>query len=164
MHMTLLDDTELADELQQELLGTIPLTRAMQLRVERVGRDALLLAAPLAPNANDKGCAFGGSMASLATLACWGLVRSLLLREGMVADIYVQDSQIDYLAPVWTELCAEARLAGDADPRAFVETFRSRGRARIALVATIDTGVDSQARCAARLHARFVAKRREEQP
>lgn len=140
------------------MLGSIPLTRAMQLCVRAYDGTRLQLAAPLDPNANDKGCAFGGSLVSLATLSCWGLARSVLLEQGLQADIYVQDSTIEYLAPVWTELLATAVIADDASPQAFIDTFRSRGRARLALCAQIDSG----GVVAARMRARFVAKRRED--
>ena len=49
----------------------IPLARAMALTVAGYDGATLALAAPLAPNGNDKGCAFGGSLASLMTLAGW---------------------------------------------------------------------------------------------
>ncbi len=51
---------------------------------------SLTLAVPLAPNINDKGCAFGGSLTSLMTLASWGVVELALARavgaEGERAD------------------------------------------------------------------------------
>jgi thioesterase domain-containing protein len=144
--------------LEHELLSTIPLTRGMQLRVVRFAGAELELAAPLAPNVNDKGCAFGGSMASLMTLASWGLARLVLRERGFDPDIYVQDSHIDYLAPVWTELRICARAQEGHSLADFVSMYAARGKARISLCAEVD--VAGQA--AARLSARFVAKRREE--
>ena len=57
-----------------EHLRLIPQVLAMQVQLagERDGR--LCLRAPLGPNVNDKGTAFGGSLVSLMTLAGWCLV------------------------------------------------------------------------------------------
>lgn len=144
--------------LENELLTTIPLTRAMQLRVVAFDGLGIELHAPLAPNVNDKGCAFGGSMASLMTLASWGLARLALRAQGLAPDIYVQDSNIEYLAPVWGDLEVHACAAPGHSLPEFVAMFQARGKARITLSATIG----GQSQPAARLTARFVAKRREE--
>ena len=96
----------MARELERELLDEIPLARAMALTVAGYDGATLALAVPLGPNGNDKGCAFGGSLASLMTLAGWGLVHLALKARGHAADIYVQDSTIHYLAPVWQDFGA----------------------------------------------------------
>jgi thioesterase domain-containing protein len=144
--------------LEHELLTTIPLTRAMQLRVERYDGIELELAAPLGPNVNDKGCAFGGSMASLMTLASWGLTRLALRDHGASPDIYVQDSHIEYLAPVWSDLSIVARAQPGHSLADFVAMFLARGKARVSVSAEVLVAGQP----AARLSARFVAKRREE--
>lgn len=150
----------LANELETELLSTIPLTRTMQIRVVDYDGNSLRLAAPLSPNINDKGCAFGGSLASVMTLACWGLARSALAESGHEADIYVQDSHVEYLAPIWTEIVATATPVAGKSLADFVAMFRTRGKARISLQAR----VENLGQEAARLTARFVAKKREEKP
>lgn len=150
-----------AAALQAELLATIPLTRAMAIEVGVYDGHTLHLRAPLAPNVNDKGCAFGGSMASLLTLACWGLAKLAIEESGAPpADLYVQDSKIDYLAPVWTDLDVRASAAEGAALQDFVRQYGERGKARISLTAILG----SSAAPAARMEARFVAKRREEKP
>ena len=135
-------------------LDEIPLTRAMQIVLRDYDGDRLSLSAPLAPNVNDKGCAFGGSLASLLTLAGWGLVVLKLKALGRDCDIYVQDSTIRYLAPLWTDLIAHAELAGGETWDAFAATLGARGRARLRLTcrAPLVEGGD-----ACTLDARFVA-------
>jgi thioesterase domain-containing protein len=141
--------------LERALREGIPLARAIDLRVADYDGNRLALSAPLAPNVNDKGCAFGGSMSSLLTLAAWGLVNLKLAEAGLAADVYVQDAQLSYLAPVWGELVAEAYADGDLWPT-FIATLRDKGRARITMEAEI-AGLDG-AGTAARQTARFVAK------
>lgn len=142
--------------LEEFLLDSIPLARAMQLRIREWSPARLVLTAPLAPNINDKGCAFGGSLASLATLAPWALLELALRAEGLAADIFVADATIRYLAPIWEDIRVEAEPAAGAELAEFIRTLRTRGRARIAMQARV---------CAAEAEAcvqeaRFVAKLR----
>jgi thioesterase domain-containing protein len=148
------DNDELATQFEQQLLADIPLARAMQLRVAGSDKDRLRLAAPLAPNINDKGCAFGGSLVSLMTLVGWGLIVLRLRALGRSCDIYVQDSMVRYMAPVWSDFVAEAQLAEGESWEAFLATLEQRGRARLRVVCRVPLDDDS---AAATLEARFVA-------
>src|SRR5829696_2656815 len=71
---------ELARQLEATLHRQIPLTRAMQLRVQDFDGHELRIAAPLGPNVNQHTTAFGGSLAAATTLAGWGMVW-LILRD-----------------------------------------------------------------------------------
>lgn len=154
--MTTRDRATAAAELQADILQHIPLARAMDLAVTRYSGSEIEMTAPLAPNINDKGCAFGGSMASLLTLAGWGLIELGLRAEDLDCDLYIGDSQLRYHAPVWGELRCSARLAEGSTLEALVASLRERGKGRVDVVCEIagDEGV------AATLGARFFAKRR----
>ncbi|GAB6196454.1 YiiD C-terminal domain-containing protein [Lysobacter xanthus] len=115
----------------------MPPVRALQVSIDAFDGERLRLSAPLAANVNDKGCAFGGSLASLMTLACWGRVWLEVHAAGLDCDIYVADSHIRYLAPLYDDLVAEALLADGAQWSTFVSTLRAKGRARIELVARV---------------------------
>ena len=132
----------------------MPPVASMGLGVEHYDGERLRLHAPLDRHVNDKGCAFGGSLVSLMTLAGWGLVTLRVQAAGLEADVFVADSQVDYLAPLFADLRAEARLAEGADWGGFADTLRGRGRARANLVAQVplpDGGI------ACRCRARYVA-------
>lgn len=117
-------------------LCAIPLARTMRIEIAGAGDGKLHLRAPLAPNINDKGSAFGGSLASLMTLAGWGLATWQLARAGLPADVYVADSSVRYLAPLYDALEAEAWLE-EGDWEGFAGTFRQRGRARCRIAARV---------------------------
>ena len=51
------------------------------------------------------------------------------------ADVYVADSHVRYLAPVYEDLQAQAQAADEADWEVFLATFAQRGKARIDVVA-----------------------------
>jgi len=132
----------------------MPPVAALQLRIAGFDGDCLRLQAPLSAHVNDKGCAFGGSLASLMTLAGWGLLTVRLQQAALSADVYVADSNVRYRAPLHADLDAEARLADDAPWDAIVAALRERGRARAFVDACVrlpDGG--SAAEC----RARFVA-------
>ena len=151
-------ETEVVDTLalERHIRETVPLARAMDVTVADYDGTRLVLAAPLAPNVNDKGCAFGGSMISLLTLAGWGLVTLKLNAAGLSADVFVQDSAISYLSPVWEEILAEAGAGPDESWDDFCATLRGRGRARISVEAEVAAAQGGLV--AARFTARFVAK------
>ncbi|HZP67029.1 MAG TPA: YiiD C-terminal domain-containing protein [Rudaea sp.] len=139
---------------ERELLAEIPLARAMELRVRGYADDELVIAAPLPPNVNDKGCAFGGSLVSLLTLAGWGVVTLKLADLGRNCDVYVQDSHVRYVAPVWADFTARARLADGESWPAFADALAAKGRARIRVHCRVPLADGGDA-CT--LEARFVA-------
>ncbi|SDZ24442.1 thioesterase domain-containing protein, putative [Lysobacter sp. yr284] len=114
---------------------SMPPVAAMNVGISGYDGKRLRLRAPLSHHVNDKGCAFGGSLASVMTLASWGLVSLGLELADLRAEVFVADSQIRYLAPLFGDLEVQAELADGADWDLFVQTLRGRGRARTGLVA-----------------------------
>jgi thioesterase domain-containing protein len=150
----------LSDQLLEHLdahYRGMPPVAAMQVSIAGYDGEHLRLRAPLTHNVNDKGCAFGGSLSSLMTLAAWGLVTLHVQAAGMEADVYVADSQVRYLAPLFDDLEAEAHASPESDWHDFLATLSQKGRARTELVArvTLPDGRD-----AATFRARFVAFRK----
>ena len=136
--------------------AAMPPVAAMRLRAVARDGDGLRLHAPLAANVNDKGCAFGGSMASAMTLAGWGLLTLRLAEAGLAAEVYVADSQLRYLRPLYADLLAEASLAPDTDWDAVLRGLRERGRARASVQARV---LDPEGRVVADFVGRFAALR-----
>jgi thioesterase domain-containing protein len=136
---------------------SMPPIVAMQARLAGYGDGRLRVAAPLAVNVNDKGCAFGGSLTALMTLAGWSLVTLRLWQAGVQADVFVADSQVRYLAPLYADLEAEAMAAEGESWDAFIATLRARGRARIGITALVQLPAGGMA---SDLQGRFVAKRK----
>ena len=128
------------------------------LGVRPLGYDGkvLRLGAPLAANINDKGCAFGGSLSGLMTLAGWGWITLRLQLAGLDAEVYVADSQVKYLSPVYEDLVAEAMPAVDESWEQFTDTLQRYGKARMAMQARVPMKAGGEA---AVLTGRFVAMR-----
>jgi thioesterase domain-containing protein len=143
------------DALNRHLHGMPPVA-AMQVHAVAFDGEVLRLQAPLAANMNDKGCAFGGSMSGLMTLAGWGLLTLKMEEAGLPAEVYVADSHVRYLKPLYADLHGEARLGPDVDWDAFLRSFRDRGRARAGVLATL---CDPEGAVVAELSGRFAALR-----
>jgi len=129
-------DTERAERLERYMHAHIPLVTQMQVKVASLDQAGLTLTAPLAPNINHERTAFGGSLASLMILACWGYLWSSL-DEGRGSRIVVKDGQLDYLKPVTDTLRAQCAPADAQALLKFRDTLARRGRARIELKAEI---------------------------
>jgi thioesterase domain-containing protein len=141
-------------ELQHELHDTIPLVRALGLSVRRARSGLIEFGATLAPNINDKGCAFGGSLASLLTLACWSVLRVHTWQEQQVADIFVHTSRMNYIAPIWQDFTVHAQLDAAALAQ-FSATLAEKGKAAALIHAHVRVGD----LVAVSMESRFVAKR-----
>src|SRR6476620_11139264 len=114
----------------QALYAAMPPVAALQLRIAGFDGDALRLEAPLAAHVNDKGCAFGGSLASLMTLAGWGLLTLRLQAAGLAAEVYVAESATQYRALLYADLEAAAWLAERTPWDQLLAELRERGRLR----------------------------------
>jgi thioesterase domain-containing protein len=121
------------DYLQNRIVGEFSLARHIGIVVESADDDAVVLCAPLAPNANYKGTAFGGSLYSVAVLTGWAWVTRYLAARGVTADAVIQESSTRFLTPVQGEL----RASAVAPPVAQIDKFRKmlqragRGRIRV---------------------------------
>ena len=125
MNDDLLRDTE------RFLHEQIPLTRAMGVRLESYDGEQLVVTAPLEPNHNHLGTAFGGSLSALTTLTGYAM---LWLQLGdRNAHIVIRESNIRYKRPVRGTLRAICLRPEDASLAAFKATFQSTGKAHIKL-------------------------------
>lgn len=123
-------------EIEAFLHEKIPLARAMGVRVESCDAEAFVLTAPLEPNHNHLGTAFGGSLAALATLTGYACLWHAL--DDRDAHVVIRRSELDYRHPVTGALRAVCRRPEEAQLASFRSTFAKAGKARIALEVTIE--------------------------
>ena len=121
------------DYLQNRIVGEFVLARHIGIIVESADDSAVVLRAPLAPNANYKGTAFGGSLYSVAVLTGWAWVTRYLAARDLPADAVIQESNVRFLAPVHGELRASAAAPTDAQIDKFRKMLQRAGRGRIRL-------------------------------
>jgi thioesterase domain-containing protein len=105
----------------------------MGIVVEAANDEELVLRAPLAPNANHKGTAFGGSLYSLAVLTGWAwLTRDLAVRK-LDAAAVIQESNMRFLLPVHGEMRASIEIPAGPEVAKFHKMLLRAGRGRIRL-------------------------------
>ncbi len=138
-------------ETEKFLHEKIPLTRAMEVRVESEDEHQLTLTAPLAANHNHLGTAFGGSLAALAMLTGYALLWLELGDRG--AHIVISESTLQFRRPVRGELRANCRRPDDL--AAFRETFTAKGKARLQL----EVVIENEGEVAVKFRGTYVARR-----
>lgn len=121
------------DEITAYLHAHIPITGALGAAAVLWDGERLRLAAPLAPNLNHRGTAFGGSMSALAVLAGWGVLHLGLRARGVDGRLVVQRSAMEFLAPADGDFSATAALPPRDAWRRFLATYERHGRARVAV-------------------------------
>ncbi|MBB6522053.1 YiiD C-terminal domain-containing protein [Pseudoteredinibacter isoporae] len=85
---------------------------------------------PLAPNINDKQTAFGGSIATLATLSGWSLVTLLSRHLGRPAQVVVYHSEQRFTASIEQDFYSVARIDAQ-DYQTFCNTLSQEPKAKV---------------------------------
>ncbi|MFT0213344.1 YiiD C-terminal domain-containing protein [Pseudomonas sp. F1_0610] len=132
----------------------IPLTHALDIRVQQWQNQQLQLKIPLAPNTNHKQTMFGGSVYCALTLAGWGWLY-LRLKEALITEgeIVIHGGNVEYPAPVNSDAIVTCNPPDEAQWKKFVTLFQRRGRARLTLISEIHTATGE---LAARLEGQYV--------
>lgn len=129
-----------ASFLQRLIDVDIALAKHIGVLVESADDHTLVLSAPLKPNANHKGTAFGGSLYSLAALAGWAWVTRHLAIRDISAEAVIQGSNMRFLQPVHGELRAHLLAPAAADIDKFRKMLERAGRGRIELRVELRNG------------------------
>lgn len=150
-------DNEWLEAFRQLIKHEIPLSNAMQLEILDYQDNCLSARAPLDPNINDKGSAFGGSQAALMTLVAWGVVWLETRKAGLDCDIVIHKGEITWLRPLRDEILIQCQLP-DADTiKLFKQTYTNKGKAALDLYVTTSDGenITSEFNC------RYVALKKD---
>ena len=126
-----------ASALTRYLHANIPLTSAMQLEALSAAPERVVLRLPLDANRNHKGTMFGGSLAALATLACWSLIHVRMQADGIAGELVVTRSEIDYTAPVAAACTAVCEFSDDAAWERCKRLLARRNAGRLSLTSGV---------------------------
>lgn len=142
--------------LETYLTEQIPIAGALGVQVLASAPPRVVLEAPLGPNINHMRSAFGGSVASLATLAGWCLVHVQLDEMGLEVDIVIQRSSMDFTAPAQAAFRASCALEDTGAWSRLARTVTRFGRGRIHL----EVPVEADGRRVGSFEGTYVALRR----
>ncbi len=135
------------DRFEADCRRDIPLLTAMQMSF--VGYDdlALTMEAPLAPNINNKGTAFGGSIASICLFGGWAVATLGFMDNGVDnTEIVVFRNSMTFERPARGLLTVEARVE-PAEFEPVLTRLRDGDPGRIRFDVNVDTFHDGK-RCA----------------
>ncbi len=119
--------------LQGLIEGEIVLAKHIGVQVEAADDANLVLRAPLAPNANHQGTAFGGSLYSLGALAGWAWATRYFATRDIPAYAVIQESNMRFLLPVRGAPSAHLVAPAAAEIDKFRKMLERAGRGRIQL-------------------------------
>lgn len=125
-------------ELEVYLHTHIPLTQAMHVSVVSIEAQHLILQAPLKPNINPHHTVFGGSVATMATLAAWCLLHTRLDAEGIANNLVVRRSTVEYDKPIAGDFRASASLEAPEQWEKAMELLKQRGKVKIAVTSVLE--------------------------
>jgi len=125
-------------ELERYIHEHIPLSKAMGVSVVSVDESGVALEAPLGPNINHRGSAFGGSASALAILAGWALLHVRLHAVGVADRLVIQRNTMEYQQPILGSFTARSRLVRPDRWTHFTAMLARRGKARIAVAAQLE--------------------------
>jgi thioesterase domain-containing protein len=141
-------------ELLQFLHEQIPLTKTMGLSIISIDHTGARIKAPLAPNHNHLGSAFGGSLSTMMILSGYILVYHSLLQRKLSGHVILSREESKYLLPVTTEIEVFAKAPTEEEWKKFEEGITRKGIARIQIRSEINQGNS----LAAEFTGEFVAK------
>ena len=134
-------------EFEAECRAEIPLLTAMQLSFVGYDNLALTMEAPLAPNINNKGTAFGGSIASICLFGGWA-VSTLAFADHDIhnTEIVVFKNEMTFERPATGHLVIKAMLKPE-DFEPCLARLMAGDRKRIRMNIHVDLYHDEE-RCA----------------
>ena len=128
------DKKVLCNQLQSIWYEQIPLSKAMQMRIESFDGDLLATRAVLEPNVNVHGTAFAGSLYAIQALTGWGMMHLQLKLNHLDASIVIASGQINYAKPVAEEIVVHCDFGEHA---AAMDKLKASGKGRFPLTCRV---------------------------
>ena len=135
---TNMESEHLSSRLQQYLLKRIPISKGLGISITEASLEEIRITAPLAPNLNHHGTAFGGSVSAVAILAGWTLVYARLEAERQFPAVVIQHNEIRYVTPIDGAFAARARLARPEKWSHFLQGLSRHGKARTIVAVEVE--------------------------
>ena len=123
--------------IQKIIEKEIPIVKSMGVEFVDFQDDSCTIAVPIGPNHNHKGTVFGGSLYSVCTSACYGLMYSIQIEKSLDEyDLVIGEGSIRYQKPVHDDFHVKAQLS-QADLAIFLEKLKKNGFGKINITAFV---------------------------
>lgn len=125
-------------ELEKKLHNEIPLTKFMQLKIEKYDEKTLVTTAPLDVNINDKGTAFGGSLATICIISSWSLCWLISKELGFDSNnIVIIKNEHLYKKPITQSIICHTQKPSNEEIEILREKLQRKKSASIKIYSTI---------------------------
>jgi thioesterase domain-containing protein len=133
---------ETMQRLERLIIEEMPITQHLQFSLSSAEDGSLRASAPLKPNANHMGSAFGGSLSMLATLTGWAMMHQVVTEKmadmRRQVEVIIQEGDIEYLRPVYENIAVTCEPPDEDALERFQSMLERWGRARLDLKCKID--------------------------
>ncbi|HVL02551.1 MAG TPA: YiiD C-terminal domain-containing protein [Dongiaceae bacterium] len=127
------------DFIRHKLRSQVPLIAHMGVDIISWGGRTVVVEAPLAPNLNTHGTAFGGSLYNVAAMTGWSAVHLTLMDAGHTPSVWVVKGEIEYKTPVRGTLRGIATISED-DRLHLISGYENKGRVKVGIDVVIREG------------------------
>ncbi|MDY3201346.1 MAG: YiiD C-terminal domain-containing protein [Arcobacter sp.] len=125
-------------ELEKKLHNEIPLTKFMNLKILNYNEKELITTIPLDVNINDKGTAFGGSLATLTIISGWSLCWLISKELGFNSNnIVIIKNENSYKKPVTKDIICHTFKPNNEEINILKEKLLSKQSASVKITSQI---------------------------
>ncbi|MGE0052204.1 MAG: YiiD C-terminal domain-containing protein [Arcobacter sp.] len=125
-------------ELEKKLHNEIPLTKFMNLKILNYNEKELITTIPLDVNINDKGTAFGGSLATLTIISGWSLCWLISKELGFSSNnIVIIKNENSYKKPVTKDIICHTFKPNNEEINILKEKLLSKQSASVKIISQI---------------------------
>ena len=144
------------DHVRAKLKEQVPLITHMGIDVISWDGSTVVVEAPLEPNLNTHGTAFGGSLYCVGAMTGWSALHLTLMDAGHLPSVWLAKGEVAYLKPVRGTLRARTTITDEQRHR-ILTGYEQNGRVKTSIDISIKEGDDD----AASMSALYAAMRED---
>ena len=129
------------DHVRAKLKEQVPLITHMGIDVISWDGSTVVVEAPLEPNLNTHGTAFGGSLYCVGAMTGWSAFHLTLMDAGHLPSVWLAKGEVAYLKPVRGTLRARTTITDEQRHR-ILTGYEQNGRVKTSIDITIKEGDD----------------------
>ena len=129
------------DHVRTKLKEQVPLISHMGIDVISWDGSTVVVEAPLEPNLNTHGTAFGGSLYCVSAMTGWSALHLTLMDAGHLPSVWLAKGEVAYLKPVRGTLRARTTITDEQRHR-ILTGYEQNGRVKTSIDISIKEGDD----------------------
>ena len=136
------------DHVRTKLKEQVPLITHMGIDVISWDGSTVVVEAPLEPNLNTHGTAFGGSLYCVGAMTGWSALHLTLMDAGHLPSVWLAKGEVAYLKPVRGTLRAQTTISAEQREQ-ILQGYEEKGRVKATIDVLIREGSDEAVKLSA---------------